>query len=246
MLSRHPARDARPDENGGDFLQRALALRRAGAFRVWIADDQLAPARVRHVPGAVISAATYTTAGKASRPVAALIFSALSTPFWRLTTTAPGERWGASARAAASVSYVLTARRTSPAPRDRRGIVRRLHDHAARKALRVEEEALRRDRLDVRRAADERHRRSRAREHRAEVAADGARTHHGHLRPGRRYGRVAHFSCSLNARVRAILPCIRNRRDSEVEGGGWRRLTKPAPASTFTPSRPPRAGVVQW
>src|SRR6202050_1873849 len=68
-------------------------------------------------PGSGSAAATYTTAGRASMPDAARIRATLSTPFCKLTTTAPLARCGASDRAASSVSVVFTQNRITSASR---------------------------------------------------------------------------------------------------------------------------------
>ena len=62
----------------------------------------------RTCPGPPISVATYTTAGATGRPTAACMRAALSTPFCRLSTHAPGARCGASWAAVAAVSVDLT------------------------------------------------------------------------------------------------------------------------------------------
>ena len=153
-------------------------------------------------PGPAISTATYTTAGMTRRASVAASRSALSTPFCRLSTTASGERCGASCAAAPRYRWTSrsTARAAAPAAVEAR--CSRRHDALVERS-RLHAQARRRNRVDVRRAPDQRDRVSRPREQPAVIAADRAGAHHRDLDARRAHSQLGR-GMLWNASRRAV------------------------------------------
>ena len=141
-------------------------------------------------PGAVIAAATYTTAGIAAILEAERIRSTLSTPFCRLITTAPAPRCGASAFAAFFGVDGLDAEQHNIGIPRGAFAGRRLYLNVLLEIHAVEKQAVAGDGFDMPLAADQGDRRSGARQHPAKVGAYGAGAQYGNTRPRILHGHI--------------------------------------------------------